>query len=311
MQATYPSVSVVIPTYNRSRYLRHAVDSVLRQTYPGDMEIIVVDDGSTDDTQEVAKLYSTESKAVRYVRLAGNSGPSVARNTGIACAEGELVAFLDSDDEWLPHKLERQIRVLQERDLDAVYSGWNVIDAEGKLVGKHSPAVRDDVLASAILKSNVIGTASSVVVRRECLLHVGGFDESLWFGEDWDLWIRLIKQKYRFGSVNDSLLLYREHTLGVRLTNDLERALVGMRRIRDKWPEYGVGEIPSEVLLTLAGLELRVGDFPYGRRLIIKQLITFHWSWAAAIRLMLSFAGPTVYRWLASRPWRRLKNRLG
>lgn len=120
-----PTVSVIIPTYNRAHLVGRAIQSVLNQTYK-DFELIIVDDGSTDNTEDIIKKYQKKDERIKYIRRKKNKGGSVARNTGINAAIGEYIAFLDSDDEWLTEKLERQMKVFKSTssEVGVVYSGF-------------------------------------------------------------------------------------------------------------------------------------------------------------------------------------------
>jgi glycosyltransferase involved in cell wall biosynthesis len=209
--ASSPLVSVVVPAYNSARYVARALQSILGQTY-APLEIIVVDDGSTDDTAGVLAPYRDR---IRYFRQA-NRGPSAARNTGIRHARGELIAFLDADDWWLPEKLERQVPLLRERPkVGVVHSGFEYYD---EATGRHLPSDHfHTVLAHELvgncyvrlIDGNAINTCTAVV-RRECFAQAGLFNESLGWMEDYDLWFR-VARAYEFAFVPQALAVYRRH----------------------------------------------------------------------------------------------------
>ncbi len=200
-----PKVSVVIPTYDRASTVVRAIQSVLTQTYPN-LEIIVVDDGSTDNTREVVQ--HLHDPRLRYIRHEGNQGGSAARNTGIEVAAGDYIAFLDSDDEWLPEKLEKQVQLLQgsEPAVGAVYAGFAIINEHGECTTVTIPKYRGVILAE-LFSANSVGTTSSVMVRRECISQVGVFDPAMASCQDWDMWIRLAKH-YKFDFVPEALVYY-------------------------------------------------------------------------------------------------------
>lgn len=184
-------VSVVIPAYNSAATLRRALDSVLAQTV-APLETIVVDDCSTDNTAEIAGTYA--DRGVRVVSMKERGGAAGARNMGIEQAHGELIAFLDSDDEWLPRKLELQLTLMDaDPKLSLVSCASRLILPEGKdggdVYGGHQPTVGPNAW-KALLVTNFIATPS-VLARREQLLKLGGFDRRLKIGEDQDMWIRL------------------------------------------------------------------------------------------------------------------------
>jgi len=207
---------VVIPTYNRSKYLPMSVGSVMAQT-AAPLEILVVDDGSTDDTEAVV---SRLEGPIRYVSQK-NLGPAAARNRGIQEARGELIALLDSDDVWKPDKLERQIAIL-DRNLEVgmVHTAATLIDENGEPTGE-TWGRRDYVgrIQPKLLVANGVN-ASSVLVRRRLLEAVGGYDERFTSLENWDLWIRL-SGRCAFGYLDVPLIQYRVHA--GNLIKNLER----------------------------------------------------------------------------------------
>jgi len=202
-------VSVIIPTYNRSSLLKMAIDSVLIQSYEN-YEIIVVDDGSNDTTAKLIDSYASEKLRYFYQK---NRGRSAARNLGIEMAHGEYVAFLDSDDMFLPQKLE-----LQACELDAnpsiglVYSYAKNIDENGNYLSYHFEGNLSGWVYPALLyiKNNVI-TTPTVMVRAEVLAEVGGFDESMDVCEDLDLW-RRIARDHQIMQIPQPLSLVRIRT---------------------------------------------------------------------------------------------------
>lgn len=197
-----PLISVIIPTYNMEKYITDAIDSALAQTYKN-VEIIVVDDGSTDFTINILKKYNSKIKYF-YQK---NKGPSAARNVGIKYAKGEYIAFLDSDDVWLPRKLELQVKYFSENAFRGlIYTGYYTIDETGETVEIHKI---EDFSKNKVLKDlffkNVISTASTIMVNRECFEESGGFDENLAVAEDWDMWLRIIK-RYDFDYISEPLV---------------------------------------------------------------------------------------------------------
>jgi glycosyltransferase involved in cell wall biosynthesis len=184
-----PKVSVIVPCYNRGDRVVACVESALRQTFE-DIEVVVVDDHSSDDTRE--RVGSIPDPRVRYLRHDVNRGGNAARNTGIAAARGELIAFLDSDDRWAPDKLERQVRLLQERGgrYGLCYTWVILRDPSGEELGRTGRAI-DGLAVPELLVENSIGTFSSVVARRDLLVQVGGLDEKMRSCQDWDLYVRL------------------------------------------------------------------------------------------------------------------------
>jgi glycosyltransferase involved in cell wall biosynthesis len=201
-----PLVSVVIPCYNQAEFLARAVDSVLDQTY-GRIEVVVVDDGSTDATPTVMAGYGSRIKAVRQA----NVGVSAARNAGLADATGEIVMFLDSDDFLFPDFIERHVAAMESHPEGAVFYGGCVqVDATDRELGRVLPkALPRDALV-ALLCANRI-QFDAVTVRREAVLRIDGFDPVLSGYADWDWLIRLAAEGHRFVSVPGAWVAYRRH----------------------------------------------------------------------------------------------------
>jgi glycosyltransferase involved in cell wall biosynthesis len=184
-------VSVIIPCFNGARTIRRALDSVRHQDYPA-IEIIVVDDASTDETQEV--LAQLAQPDLRVIRLPQNRGAAAARNAGIELARGDFIAFLDADDEWLPPKLSAQIAVIASRpEMSLIASQARFVTVDGveeDSVYLNSVPARGPEAWRVLLAYNYIATPT-VVARRATLQEIGGFNPALIIGEDQDLWIRL------------------------------------------------------------------------------------------------------------------------
>lgn len=245
-----PTVSVVIPTYNRAGFIGAAVASIRAQTYPA-TEIVIVDDGSRDDTEQtVAALGS----GIRYIRQ-DNAGPAAARNRGIQEARGDLVAFLDTDDRWLPDKLALQVAILQREPTVALVSAdMAVEDDTGRRWIDSNFAKRGlrsffDELAGRpvpeaprlLLQVNFINT-STVIARRDVLLALKGFDRRLRYGEDMELWLRIAAQ-YDIACVPSVQEIRIEHDSNV--TKSIEPMLLGYVRLAEVIREWAAGLMPG------------------------------------------------------------------
>jgi glycosyltransferase involved in cell wall biosynthesis len=239
------SVSVVIPSYNGGRWVAEAVESVLAQTSPAG-QIIVVDDGSTDDTR--ARLEGYRERGVEYV-YQENRGVAAARNAGVERVRGELIAFLDADDWWHPRKLEIQCEVMGRR-ADLGMLGTGVFDWPGKVESVRGEGEVNGVEFGELAVKNYF-TTSSVVVRRSVLEGVGDgsgrpFDTELHGPEDFDLWLRIVE---RAGAGNLSLPLTGYRTVEGSLGKRAVSMEAGMRRILEKmdargsWKRMGGGRM--------------------------------------------------------------------
>ena len=219
-------VSVVLPTYNRGPTLERAIRSVLAQTF-NDFELIIVDDRSDDDTQQILERFAAHDKVRIVTQLV--RGCAVARNLGVSMSEGRYIAFQDSDDEWLPQLLHKAVQALERAGAETgvFYSDMLRVDAQGRATHWYSPEVQKGVLIDeASLDFQVVGIGmQSAVIRRACFDAIGGFDEALPRFIDLELFIRL-SQKFRFHHCRDALVRY--HAVEGISTN--RQALVTARR---------------------------------------------------------------------------------
>lgn len=222
-------VSVIVPTYNTGAFLRATIDSLLAQTHRN-VEILVVDDESTDDTPRIAASYGDR---VRVIRQA-NGGVCRARNRGARAARGDFVCFCDHDDYWYPEKIEQQLAAFaDDPGLGVVYTRFApwIPRADGTYA---APAEFDRTEAEQRLDPEQSGwiyhqllidnwvLTSSAMIRADVLARCGLFDESLPYGEDWDLWLR-ISRHYRFARLSRLLVLYRQHRgQGSRVLRDVD-----------------------------------------------------------------------------------------
>lgn len=208
-----PRVSVVIPTHNRAAYIRQALDSVFVQTY-SDYEVIVVDDGSTDGTQALLKPLADKG-SIRYVKQPAR-GVSVARNRGVGMAKGEYVAFLDSDDLFEPAKLERQVALYdQHPELGLVHCHYRKFDDHGHDLGlRDTSQYRGNIYPQLLMQWDTLMATPCMLMRKSVIEEVGGYDESMRWGEDLDLW-RRIAQRYPADLVPEALARIRVHPAGI------------------------------------------------------------------------------------------------
>jgi glycosyltransferase involved in cell wall biosynthesis len=204
-----PTVSVIIPTYNRALKLKEAIQSVLDQTYT-DYEVIVVDDGSVDNTREVVNELKQRSDKLVYI-YQENRGRSAARNYGISLAKGDYIAFLDSDDRFLPEKLSVQVKALENNgDFGMAYSPLIFMGENGEVLGSSSKArtrLSGWIYPELLFFKGTIIITSGVMVRASVLSEIGGFDEEMHICEDLDLW-RSIARRYKVLQIEQPLSIY-------------------------------------------------------------------------------------------------------
>ncbi len=293
-----PLVSVVLPTYNRSASLERAIQSVLRQT-ESDLELIVVDDCSSEDPQAVVAHAARGDSRVRYVRRPVNGGAAAARNTGLALARGRFLAFQDSDDEWLAGKLERQLLALKQAGPGTAMcvSGYFMSRPDWWYrvcyLGRPNLLYPDDLGRQAL--ENFFFPTPTWLVPREVLDKAGRFDEELRCWEDWELAIRI-------GGHGRVLLLDEPLHLqysAAGSVNNQERAWgPAMRRIvtRHEALWAGAPRTLAQHCYLIGRIECLYGDTPEGRRWLRKALKLDPFAFRAAAALAVSALGDSAYR---------------
>ena len=208
-----PAVSVVMPVYNREKYVAEAIESILEQTF-SDFELIIVDDGSEDRSPEIIREYVGRDDRVRSLRQERNMGVSYARNRGINDACGDYIAFMDSDDVSLPTRLEKQLRFLQQHpEIGAVGVGAKRVNHDlTTLVGVRAVPCLHAPIVLSLFTGAVAMVTGGLMIRRQSLRTVGGFATDLRYGEEGDLFVRLlVKTRIRFANLSEILYMQRIH----------------------------------------------------------------------------------------------------
>ena len=206
-----PVVSVIIPVYNRGRLLRRAIVSVLSQTFQA-FELIIVDDASPEDLRSVVGEF--KDARIRYIRHEHNLGGAAARNTGISHSKAEFIAFLDSDDEWLPDKTVRQLETLRkDSSAAACFCLWNNFNDDTLKLGRDVGPKELHNLLPRLLARNCLGPTSGVMIRRSCFNVISDFDVGIKQSQDWDLWLRIVS-RFPIVACNEVLLRYHVHSQG-------------------------------------------------------------------------------------------------
>jgi glycosyltransferase involved in cell wall biosynthesis len=256
----------------------------------------VIDDGSSDNTEEVVKEFLQQDKRVKYIRFDENRGGNTARNAGIKAAKGEYVAFQDSDDEWLPEKLEKQMSAFEtvSHKVGVVYTGfWRMENNERTYVPFHWITKKEGDIYSEILKGNYIGTPA-VVARKECFDKAGMFDESLQRFHDWELWIRISKY-FHFKYINEPLVS-SYHIQGSISTN--KNALIrALEIISEKHSEDIKKNKKSlaEFYLTIGHLLSSHNEFKKGRDYILKAAKANPLNIKVLLITFVSYFGENAY----------------
>jgi glycosyltransferase involved in cell wall biosynthesis len=228
-QQAQPLVSVIIPTYNREKLLKRAIDSVLNQTYKN-IEIIVVDDDSTDNTYEVLRDYIERSK-VKYIKHENNRGAQAARNTCIKAARGNWIAFLDSDDEWLPQRLEVELSLAHKTGVSVVHSECYIKSGDDNELKIYGISPKSGDIYGDLLKSPG-PMFQGLLVKKKCLERIDYLDEAIISYQEWDTAIRLARY-YKFGFVEKPLFIYHCHE-DETISKDMKRGAEGWAQIIEK-----------------------------------------------------------------------------
>ena len=309
-------VSTIIPTYNCAAHLAAAVESVLAQSYRS-FEIIVVDDGSTDQTQLVLNPYRDR---IQYV-YQENKGEPAARNSGLQVAKGDYIAFLDADDLWLPEKLELQMKYFDDHaDCGLVYTDMKIFDERGiahesvkTWLGMSPPS--GDVFLH--LFQETLFCPGAAVFRRECAEKVGPFDETFIVGCDYEMWLRMARH-FRFGYVDRPLLMYRQHaaqatrSIGRTLIEGIPWELRVLKKIVRLYPEITeeLGEAAVRKRFAKVYFYLGCGELDQqnGRQAgsyFAHAVRLWPTNWRFRLFLLATFLPPSQLAWL-----RRLRHRL-
>ena len=284
--AIQPLVSVVIPAFNRARSVERAIMSVRDQTHKN-VEIVVVDDASTDETFRVATQLSAIEPRLRVVRLAANGGAQAARNAGIASAHGAWLAFLDSDDTYLSDSIERRLRTADRVGCAAVHSECLVLRDNGSQEPLGTPPMEGNIHKAVLARPGP--TFPGLLVRRECLLSIGGLDDAIVAYQEWDTAIRL-SSVTRFAYVPEATFVWDQRSLDT-ISRDLRRSVAGYEQVVLKHVRAilkGGGPSALAAHLREAGhLHYRAGD--QGRAFSRYALSLAVWP----------FALPRAIRWVA------------
>lgn len=289
-----PKISAVITTFNRANFLRKAIESVLNQTYR-DFELLMLDNSSADNTEEVIKSF--QDSKIRYIKHTP-LGISQARNLGVKEANGEFIAFLDDDDEWLPNKLQAELRVFDTsgRDAALVYGGFMRVNGDGRELNTHRPVLKGAILEDLLWqKDPFCGSASNPILRKSVIEELGGYDERVKTGEDWELYLRLA-EKYKIDFTPEVVVRIRRHS-GARLGDKLHDAaelekmvLERHQRIFDANPK-----LKSFYLQKIGGKILRTGRGGEGRQYLRKAIKINKLNILAYFQYFFSFGGPEFY----------------
>jgi glycosyltransferase involved in cell wall biosynthesis len=272
-----PQVSVIMPVYNGEKYIVEAIESILNQSYK-DYEIIIVNDGSTDDTFNKIRSYLQLSN-IKYVRQE-NRGLPAALNTGIKAASGEYIAFLDCDDLWMPHKLDMQMVFMKEHpEVGLVHGNISYVDQHGDPFTPDSP-YKTDISGNCfpeLFMGNRIAVLT-VLIKKESITNVGFFNEDFKYADDYDMWLR-VSRHYPLGHIDKCLAAYRKHPGGISSNINAHNADVlkvleeTLKQFPDTWRIVGKDKVKERLFhLTnhLAALCFNSGKYVSALRYFLK-----------------------------------------
>lgn len=293
-------VSVVIPTYNREATIEMSINSILNQTYKN-IEIIVVDDNSKDNTCLIVEKLKEKYDFIKYIKHENNKGGSAARNTGARFASGEFLAFLDSDDEWIDTKLEKCMNVFENNgDISMVYSDMILYNVK---TGKEKINVSEEWedKYKGILCKNIIGSTSLIVIKKNAFDKVKGFKEGLPSCQDWDFYINVAKD-FKIEKVNEPLLKYYIHDNSI--SGNLKRVIEGHKYILNKVVKlldedsnyYNErNKIISEQYINIAMIYRKFGEFNLSREYYLKAFKINRFNKKAIKNLVPMLFGKGLY----------------
>jgi len=292
-KAKNPTVSVIIPTYNRAYLVGRAIKSILNQTYL-DFEIIIIDDGSEDNTDEVVNNFS--DNRIRYIKLEKNTGAAAARNRGINEAKGDFIAFQDSDNEWLPEKLKKQMDIFEKlpSNIGVLYSKVLRIKGDEKtLIPSDKIMKKEGDLYEDLIKKNFIDLPTAIV-RKECLEKIGLFDESLPRLQDWELWIK-ISNKYHFKYIDEPLV--NAYHMKDSLTGSPKFYCIALEIILDRhlddFKKYR--KILARYYIDLGHNLFYLGYKEKARKYLLKAFITYPLNLMSLFVYIITFTGIDMY----------------
>lgn len=247
-----PTVSIHMCTYNREHFIQQAIDSVLAQTYT-DFELLILDDASTDNTKEVVLPYLIDTR-IRYITNEYNLGITKNRNKALSLSQGKYIAVLDSDDYWIDtKKIQKQIDFLEKHnDYALVGTYMNIVDNTNHLIKKVSYPTSHFLIKQLLLIKNMFAH-SSVMYRKDIIISLGGYDESLAIWEDYDLWLK-IGLTYKYSNISEYTTAYRKHD-NQSNSHKIQIGRDAQKHIIEKYKKTYNGYICAKILNTLRNIK--------------------------------------------------------
>lgn len=286
-------VSIIIPTHNRANVVKRAIQSALNQTYKN-IEVIVVSDGSTDNTDLVIRELLEKDSRLKYISYNTPKGGNAARNIGIEAAIYDYIAFLDDDDEWMYDKLEKQMNLFKkDKEIGLVYTGSEIIYVDEDTSYISNPKNKGD-LSNYILLENCIGTTSTVVLKKEVINKVGAFDVNLGARQDYDLWIRIC-QEVKIGLVNEPCIKYYNFKSNNQISQQTKKYEEATEYISKKYSylyknlsNKEIKKVSKNSCINIANKCLRNNNSKEARRKF-KEALKYEFDFKVCIMYLVSF----------------------
>lgn len=290
-------VSVIIPAYNAETFLSRTIQSALNQTFR-DFELIIVDDGSTDNTKEIVRKFQVNNSQIKYFLKENSGGPAGPKNLGLKKSKGKFIAFLDHDDEWLPEKLEEQVESF-ENSTDSklgIIICYPVLVHSNKKKIFEIPSLEEETFKK-ILLGNFIYSCSGVMIKKEVIEKVGYFDEKLKYADDWDMWIRIIF-RYNLSIIKKPLFYHHIRGENVSLT------MKNRKKVREEEYIYQKHFNMSKKYLPLYSEQLRVLGLKYfllnekvkARKFFYRSMLVFPLNYKTYFYYFLSLLGKNLFK---------------
>ena len=286
-------VSIVLPAYNQCEKLHRSIISIIKQTWRN-FELIIIDDGSTDETKNIVDQYLKNDDRIKYF-FQNNSGlPGKARNKGISISSGELIAFIDQDDEWYPEKLEKQVDLLTScADIERVgmvCTSCKILRESGDTVRIHSVGL-DEAIPPLILLKGITNSCSGILMPKYIFNQIGGFDNEIFIGDDWDLMLRVASAGYSIKFIDKVLYNYFTGNDNSTEVMNIEERIRSFQKIisnsRDIYKKYPFAL--STRLRRIGDLYLLDGKKNYSRKNYLKYIRQYPLFIEGYIRFILSF----------------------
>lgn len=295
--STDEKISIIVPTYKRAHLIGRSISSILAQTYKN-YEIIVVNDGPVDGTEEVVKAFHDER--IIFIQHSSNKGISTARNTGVQAASGKLIAFLDSDDEWKPEKLEKQVMAFLQADdaVGIVYTErFDTVDNIHFTIPSSIVSKREGNITDILLQGSLI-TLQTAMIKKVCFESAGLFDVNCIVFEDWEIWLRMSRQ-YKFKYISEPLVIIHSDPTEEHASRNFQHYIGSLEYILQKH-KAAFYKAPKKVLARhyyyLASLLLRGNRKKEARKYLKLAIRTFTTEPKYYIAYILSVIGIVIKR---------------